>query len=231
MRIGIIGAMEEEIKELKEVMNVEKIEKIGGFTFYIGEIEKKEVILVGSGIGKVNSSVCTTLLIQKYGIKSVIFTGVAGGVGSSLDIGDVVLATELIEHDFDCTAFGMKPGEIPRMQESIFKCDIDLLRIAEKSLEKVMGKNRVKKGIIVSGDQFIASKEKIKWLGETFNAQCTEMEGASVAHVCYLFELPFVVLRAVSDKADGSAHVDFKQFVNLAAQNSKNIVIEMLKNM
>ncbi|MGL5124248.1 MAG: 5'-methylthioadenosine/adenosylhomocysteine nucleosidase [Fusobacteriaceae bacterium] len=229
MRIGIIGAMNEEIIQLKNIMKIESEENIAGFIYYIGEIENKKVVLVESGIGKVNSALCTTLLLQKFNIEKVVFTGVAGAVGKELNIGDIVISSELIEHDFDCTAFGLEPGVIPRMENSIFKGDKGLIDLASQSSSAIIGKDKVKIGRVVSGDQFIASKEKIDWLREMFNAQCTEMEGASVAHVCYLFKIPFVIIRGISDKADGSAHMDFNEFVILAAENSKNVLVEMLK--
>ncbi|MGL6065085.1 MAG: 5'-methylthioadenosine/adenosylhomocysteine nucleosidase [Fusobacteriaceae bacterium] len=229
MRIGIIGAMNEEIIQLKNIMTIESEENIAGFTYYIGKIENKKIVLVESGIGKVNSAVCTTLLLQKYNIEKVIFTGVAGAIGKELNIGDIVISSELIEHDFDCTAFGLEPGIIPRMENSIFRGDKGLIDLASSSSSNVIGIDKVKIGKVVSGDQFIASKDKIDWLRETFNAQCTEMEGASVAHVCYLFKTPFVIIRAISDKADGSAQMDFNEFVILAAENSKNVLMEMLK--
>lgn len=229
MRIGIIGAMNEEIIKLKNMMKIEAEENVAGFVYYVGEIENKKVVLVESGIGKVNSAVCTTLLLQKYNIEKIIFTGVAGAVGKELNIGDIVVSSELIEHDFDCTAFGMEPGVIPRMENSIFKGDKKLIDLATISSSFVIGEDKVRIGRVVSGDQFIASKEKIDWLRETFDAQCTEMEGASVAHVCYLFKIPFVIIRAISDKADGSAEMDFNEFVILAAENSKNVLVEMLR--
>ena len=229
MRIGIIGAMSEEVCELKDIMTIETVEELFGFKYFVGKFLGKNIVLVESGIGKVNSAVCTTVLIKKFNISKIIFTGVAGAVGRTLNIGDVVIGSELIEHDFDCTAFGMQPGVIPRMDTSIFKSDEKLIEIAKKAVVKVLGEHRTKIGVVVSGDQFIANKEKIQWLGDTFNAQCTEMEGASVAHVCYLAKVPFIILRAISDKADGSAHMDFPKFVELAAKNSKNVVEEMLK--
>lgn len=231
MIIGIIGAMHEEIEGLKELLLVEKTEEIAGFKYYIGRLNGKNIVLVESGIGKVNASVCTTILIDKFKVNKIIFTGVAGAVNEDLSIGDIVVGESLIEHDFDCTAFGLEPGTIPRMDTSCFLGEPELVNLGVKSVEKILGKSRVKKGTIVSGDQFIASKEKIKWLERTFNAQCTEMEGAAVAHVAHLFGVPFVILRALSDKADGSAHMDFKEFVKMAAVNSKKVVLEMLKNL
>lgn len=228
MRIGIIGAMHEEITELKEIMRIRETVQISSFTYYVGEISDREIVLVESGIGKVNAAVCATLLINNFKVEKVIFTGVAGAVNNDLNIGDVVVSVDLITHDFDCTAFGMEPGVIPRMEESTFRSDVELSQIAIAAAGKVMGTEKSSLGRIVSGDQFVASKEKIQWLSDTFSASAVEMEGAAVAHVCYILGVPFVVIRALSDKADGTAHMDFKEFVHLAAKNSKNIVLEML---
>lgn len=230
MRIGIIGAMNEEIIELKEMMEISATTQFSTFTYYEGKIGNREVVLVESGIGKVNAAVCSTILINNFKVDQVIFTGVAGAVDNNLNIGDVVVSVDLVTHDFDCTAFGMKPGEIPRMDESVFRSDERLMELAYDAAKKVMGEAKATVGRIVSGDQFIASKEKIQWLGTEFGASAVEMEGAAVAHVCKLLDTPFVIIRALSDKADGTAHMDFKEFVFLAAKNSKDIVLEMLKN-
>ncbi len=229
--IGIIGAMHEEIVELKEmIVELEEI-KFLDYTFYKGKLQGKEVVLVEGGIGKVNASVCTTLLLDRFNVKKLIFTGVAGGTNPSIDVGDVVISTELIEHDFNCVAFGMKPGEIPRMDTSIFKADKELVKIAKKSALSLFSKENIYMGRIVSGDEFVAEPQKINWLRETFESECTEMEGAAVAHVCHLFKIPFVIIRSISDKANGDAKTDFHEFVKLAAKNSKNIIVEMLKRM
>lgn len=229
MKIGIIGAMNEEIIELKAVMKDIKEEKIGNLNFFTGKLENKDVVLVECGIGKVNAAICTTLLKEHFGISKLFFTGVAGGVDPRIDIADIVIGTDLIEHDFDCSAFGYELGKIPRMEEFKFKCDEDLVKIAYDVAVDTFGKDRVWKGRIVSGDQFVASVEKIKWLKDTFDAYCTEMEGASVAHVCYTLGVPFVIIRAISDKANHEAKVDYPEFVKVAAKNSKTIIEGMLK--
>ena len=230
MKIGIIGAMSEEIFELKKEMIIEEERICGNSIFFIGKLLGLDIVLVESGIGKVNSAISTTLLINEFKIDKIIFTGVAGCTNNSLNIGDVIISTGLIEHDFDTTAFGDKFGVIPRMNTSLFEADKALIEMATASAEKIMGKSATTNGIIVSGDQFIASKEKIKWLREYFNSECVEMEGASVAHVCHIFKIPFVIIRSLSDKADGSANIDFQTFVKMAAKNSKDIVLEMIKN-
>jgi len=227
--IGIIGAMHEEVTELKEMMtDIEEI-KILELVFYKGILENKDVILVEGGIGKVNSSVCTTLLIDRFKVEKLIFTGVAGGTNPNIEVGDIVISNELIEHDFDCVAFGMKPGEIPRMDTSIFKADKNLIKIAEESALSLFDRENIYIGRIVSGDEFVAESQKINWLRETFNSECTEMEGAAVAHVCHLFKVPFVIIRSISDKANDDAKTDFQEFVKLAAKNSKNLIVEMLR--
>ncbi|MGB6129579.1 MAG: 5'-methylthioadenosine/adenosylhomocysteine nucleosidase [Psychrilyobacter sp.] len=227
--IGIIGAMHEEIIELKNMISNLKEEKILDITFFKGTLEGKKIVLVEGGIGKVNSSVCTTLLIDRFKVDQLIFTGVAGGTNPNIEVGDIVISNELIEHDFDCTAFGMKHGEIPRMDTSIFKADKKLIKIAEKSALELFNKENVYTGRIVSGDVFVAEPAKINWLRETFNSECTEMEGAAVAHVCHLFKIPFVIIRSISDKANDNAKTDFQEFVKLAAKNSKNLIVKMMK--
>lgn len=230
MRIGIIGAMNEEVVELIGDMRYYETEKVGNLVFYIGQLKDRDVVLVECGIGKVNAAVCATLLIQKFGVSEVIFTGVAGGVNPEIEIGDIVISTELIEHDFDCSAFGMEYGAIPRMESSIFKSDMNLVKLAEKTAVEKFGEKKVWLGRILSGDQFVASPDKINWLREYFTGECTEMEGASVAHVCHMLDIPFVVIRSISDKANSDAHVDFKEFTKLAAKNSKMIIEGILEN-
>lgn len=231
MKIGIIGAMNEEIVELKEIMENITIEKIGNLIFYKGTLLEKEVVLAECGIGKVNGAICATLMKSHFNVEKLLFTGVAGGVNPDINIGDIVIGTDLIEHDFDCSPFGYELGKIPRIEEFKFKTDTTLADLAYEVAIENFGQDKVWKGRIVSGDQFIASPEKITWLRETFNADCTEMEGASVAHTCYIFELPFLVIRAISDKANDDAKVDYPEFVKLAAKNSKTIIEGILKKL
>lgn len=229
--IGIIGAMHEEIIELKGLMeNIEEI-NLASFTYFKGKLEGKNVVLVESGIGKVNSAVCTTLLLQEFNVEKLIFTGVAGGIGDQINVGDIVISTDLVQHDVDVSAFGLNLGVIPRMKNSFFLADAELRALAKESALKVFDPSRVREGRILSGDQFINGLNKINWLRDTFQGEACEMEGASVAHVCELFGVPFVILRAISDKADDEAKVDFAEFVHLASKNSKEIVVNMLKKL
>lgn len=229
--IGIIGAMHEEIVELKALMeNIEEI-NLASFVYYKGKLSGKNIVLVECGIGKVNSSVCTTLLLQEFNVEKLIFTGVAGGIGDDINVGDIVISTDLVQHDVDVSAFGLNLGVIPRMKNSFFLADESLRTIAKKSALKVFSAEKVREGRILSGDQFINGIDKINWLKETFGGEACEMEGASVAHVCELFGVPFVVIRAISDKANSEAKVDFAEFVHLASKNSKEIVANMLEEL
>lgn len=229
MRIGIIGAMNEEVIELKNIMTDIQVEKIGNLEFFKGNLLNKEVVLVEGGIGKVNAAICATLMIEHFKVSKVLFTGVAGGTNPDINIGDIVIGVDQIEHDFDSTAFGYALGQIPRMDTYIFEADRELVDLAYSVAVEKFGREKVRKGRIVSGDEFVASVEKIKWLRDTFNADCTEMEGAAVAHVCYVFKMPFLIIRAISDKANHDAKVDFPEFVKLAAKNSKTIIEGILE--
>lgn len=226
--IGIIGAMHEEIVELRELMLEKEIKEIAGMKFYTGKLNGKECVLVESGIGKVNAAICTTLLINQFNSKKIIFTGVAGGVDPILNVGDIVISDDLVQHDVDVTAFGCKYGEIPRMDNSFFQADKLLSEKAYNVAKKIFPEKNVVKGRVLSGDQFVSSAEKTKWFQDIFNGACVEMEGASVAHVCHLFNTPFVVIRSISDKADHSAGVDFNTFKHEAARVSKEIVMNII---
>lgn len=229
--IGIIGAMEEEVVELRELMTEVEEHNIASIVYYKGLLENKNIVLVEGGIGKVNSSVCTTILIERFKVEKVIFTGVAGGIGKNIEVGDIVISKDLVQHDFDLSAFGRKLGDIPRMEVGSFKADENLISLAKESALKIFKPEQVRIGRVLSGDQFINNIEKIESLETIFSGEAVEMEGASVAQVCYLFNVPFVVIRAISDKAGDEAQVDFKSFIELAARNSKKIVVNMLNSL
>lgn len=231
MRIGIIGAMNEEVIELKEVMEIEAVENIGNLVFYVGTIENKNIVLVEGGIGKVNAAICATLMINHFKVDKLLFTGVAGGLNPEVNIGDIVISTDLIEHDFDATTFGYEKGVIPRMDSSTFTADKGLFDLAKECAVETFGENRVWSGRILSGDQFVASIEKINWLRENFNGECVEMEGAAVAHVCHIFKTPFLIIRSISDKANHEAEMVYTEFVKIAANNSKRLIEAILKKM
>ncbi len=229
-KLGIIGAMDEEIEILKDEMKIHNIEKIAGIDFFQGKIEQSSVILVKCGIGKVNAALCTQILITHFQSDYIINTGVAGAVSDILDIGDIVISKDLIQHDFDATSFGYKIGQIPRLEEYIFKADKKLIEIAKQISNKEVKKHNVYVGRIVSGDIFIADDEKRNDLWNKFEGYCAEMEGAAIAHVCYLNKIPFVVLRAISDKANSSAKVNFGEFVHEAAVNSADILKGIIRH-
>lgn len=229
-KIGIIGAMDEEVDILKHHMDIHEIRLMAGLEFNLGKIGNKEIVLVRCGIGKVNAAMCTQMLISVFGAEAVINTGVAGALHDELDVLDVVVSTDALEHDFDATGFGYKPGEIPRMETSIFEADATLAGAAYRAgLENASG-HKVMMGRVVTGDVFVSSRELKDRLVDLFSGVCTEMEGASVAHVCNLNKIPFVIIRAMSDKADGSAHINYSEFVEAAAENSKDMVLSMLKS-
>lgn len=230
-KIGIIGAMDEEVDILKDIMNIKETIEKASLKFYVGKLENKDIVLVRCGIGKVNAALCAQLLISEFNVDAVVNTGVAGALNEELDVYDIVISTDAIQHDFDTTVFGDKKGMIPRMDNSIFKADEKLINAAYESSKAEVKTHKVLKGRVLSGDIFISSKELKDELIKQFNGYCGEMEGAAIAHVCYVNHTPFVVIRAMSDKADGSADVTYEEFVGQAAHNSKDIVLRMLKNL
>ncbi|HOQ16599.1 MAG TPA: 5'-methylthioadenosine/adenosylhomocysteine nucleosidase [Defluviitaleaceae bacterium] len=229
-KIGIIGAMEEEVIIIRDKMDNKEAYKIAGMDFYKGFLNNTELVIVQCGIGKVNAAVCTQALIDHFNVDYIINTGVAGGIYSQLEIGDIVISEDAVQHDFDTRAFGYPLGVIPRMEESFFRADDHLVQLAHQSSKNLNLKANVYIGRIASGDQFISDVNENRRIWENFNAYCTEMEGAAIAQTCYLNKIPFVIIRAISDKADHSAEVNFQEFVNEAAKNSSDLIIEILNN-
>ena len=229
MVIGIIAAMEEELEILLQKIESEKCDVKARMKFNIGSLYNNKVVAVVCGIGKVNAAVCTQILIDDYDVNMVINVGVAGGVREDVLPGHIVVASELIQHDIDTTVFGDKIGQVPRLDTFAFKCDNGLVNKAKAACEKNINyKSFI--GRIVTGDQFIADIEKITWLGKEFEALACEMEGGSIAQVCYLNGVPFVVLRSISDNASTGAHMEYEKFKLIAAKNSTDILVDMLKN-
>lgn len=210
--IGIIGAMPEEVAQLIEQMEEAKKATIAGMDFYDGELWNKKTVVVKSGIGKVNMAACTQILASIYKVTALINTGVAGGLYAPINIGDIVLSADTLQHDMDATGFGYDPGVIPQMEQSIFYGDRDLIAKAKEACEEVNPDISVYVGRVVSGDQFISSDEKKAFLIEQFNGYCAEMEGAAMAQIAYLNDIPFVIVRAISDKADHSASMNYNDF-------------------
>lgn len=228
--LGIIGAMDEEVNQIKDLLENVEITKQAGMEFYKGVLSGKNVVIVRSGIGKINAAICTQILADRFKVSAIINTGIAGSLHSEINIGDIVLSVDALQHDVDAVAFGYEIGVIPRMDTSIFNADKKLIELAEKCCHKACEDLTVHKGRVVSGDQFISSKEKKDWLQKTFGGYCTEMEGAAIAHAAYLNNIPFLIIRAISDKADDSAHMDYPEFEAMAIKNSVNLIKEIILN-
>ena len=229
--LGIIGAMEEEVNEILALMKVENEYQECNYHFYEGFLGKKEVVVVQGGIGKVNAGICTQILVDDYDVDAVINTGIAGSLNKDIDIGDIVLSTDTLEHDMDAVSFGYPLGQIPRMNTLSFTADEHLRKVAKESCDRVLSGVKVFEGRVVSGDQFVSSHEKKDWLVETFGGYCTEMEGAAIAHAAYLNNIPFLIIRAISDKADDSASMDYPAFEKMAIANSVTLILEMAGNL
>lgn len=228
--IGIIGAMEQEVAVLKEKMTQAKETKMAGMTFFEGTLCGRDVVVVRSGIGKVNMAVCAQILAGHFHVEQLINTGIAGSLCNEINIGDIVISTNAIQHDMDATGFGYERGVIPQMEQSCFYADESLIALAKNACEKVNQDIHVFTGRVVSGDQFISKDEVKKDLVETFQGLCTEMEGAAMAQVAWLNQIPFVVIRAISDKADHSAEVDYSEFEAKAIEHSVKLVCQMLED-
>ncbi len=226
--IGIIGAMEEEVALLKEAMEIEEIISIASMDFCKGSFEGKEVVVVKSGIGKVNAGVCAQILVDKFSADLLINTGIAGSLDANIDIGDMVISTDAVEHDMDASIFGDPVGQIPRMDTFSFPADERLVRLAKETNEEVNPDIHTFTGRIVSGDQFVSSAEVKDKLVSLFGAKCTEMEGAAIAHVAYLNKVSCVIIRAISDKADNSATMDYPTFERQAIAHSVRLVKNLI---
>lgn len=226
--IGIIGAMEEEIVSLLPAIEITKRTVVAHIEFIEGKLLGKEVVVAYSGIGKVQSTICATLMIERFKAEQIIFSGVAGGLNADIPVGGVVVGEKLLHHDFDCTGFGYALGVIPRAKASTFYSSKKLIDLATRYLNTTEAKHMV--GTIVSGDQFICEKEKAMSLIKNFGADAAEMEGASVAHVATLYDVPFVVIRLISDNANEEAKVDYSTFIKGAIILANNIVKSIVEN-
>lgn len=228
-KIGIIGAMEEEVRILKDLMQDAKVSRIACMDFYEGVLEGKQAVVVRSGVGKVNAAICTQILADVFKVDAVINTGIAGSLRDEIDIADVVLSTDAQQHDMDATGFGYDFGVIPRMDASVFAADAYLLDAAERVCKRDISEIKAHKGRILSGDQFISDQGKKEWLASTFGGFCTEMEGAAIAHAAHLNGIPFLIVRAISDKSDQSAGMAYNEFQDIAIKNSVKLVRGILR--
>lgn len=223
-KIGIIGAMELEVAALKEKMNVTGITKKASMEFYEGTLNNTAVVIVKSGIAKVNAAVCAQILADVFAVTHIINTGVAGSLDAKINIGDIVVSTNVCHHDVDATVFGYQLGEVPQMGGLAFEADKQMVTLAKSSCEEVNPDIRVFTGRIVSGDQFICDKAVKDKIVTNFAGLCTEMEGAAIAQTASLNNIPFVIIRAISDKADNSAEMDYPSFELEAAKHSAKLV-------
>lgn len=229
-RIGIIGAMDEEVEGLKVLMEDSVITRKASMDFYTGTLEGKNVVIVRSGIGKVNAAVCTQILADDFDVEVVINTGIAGSLNNDINIGDIVISTDLIHHDMDAVAFGYPKGQIPQMDKFSFQSDSALRSLAVKACREVNPDIQVFEGRIASGDQFVADQSVKDFIVSEFGAYAVEMEGAAIAQAASLNKIPFLVIRAISDKADGSAHVDYPAFEKLAIEHSMKLTRKILRD-
>lgn len=228
-KLGIIGAMDVEVAMLKEKMQglCQREHAVG--TFYEGTLEGLEVVVVQCGIGKVNAALCVQILCDCYGVTHLVNTGIAGSLCSDLDIGDMVVSKDAMYHDFDCCSFGYPAGKVPGLPVS-FEADETMIRYAVGATEAVNpGHTRI--GRVASGDQFVCEKEQKERIIAITQALCTEMEGTAIAQTAYRNRVPFVILRAISDKADDSAEMDYPTFEAIAANRCAQVTMELAKRM
>lgn len=227
MKYGIIGAMDEEIEYIKQHIENKQTYEIANSLFIEGEINGKQVILVKSGIGKVNAAMTTTMLIERFQPTYIINTGSAGGFERGLKVGDVIVGKELVYHDVDVTAFDYKFGQVPKLPPT-FKSDEQLVDKAITVLEELNIGYR--SGLIATGDSFMSDAERVAQLKKMFpQLLASEMEGTAIAQVCYQYEIPFIVIRSLSDIAGKDAEITFKDFLQLASKNATNIIMKMIR--
>lgn len=226
--LGIIGAMENEVAILKNLMSDVDIVHIASMDFYYGKLHGKETVIVQSGIGKVNAAICTQILIDNFHVTGIINTGVAGSLRNEINIGDIVISTDAVEHDMNVMPLGYERGVIPGMESSIFKADEALIELTKNCCKESVDV-KVFEGRIVSGDIFISDKDIKDKLIQKFDGYCTEMEGGAIAHCAYMNKVPFVVIRSISDKADNSAQMDYHEFEQMAIENSVKLIVDIVE--
>ena len=230
--IGIIGAMASEVEILKEKLLNEKTTETAGVTFYEGSLEGKPVVIAQCGIGKVYAAICTQAMIDRFQVGCVINTGVAGGLHHSLAIGDIVISTDAVQHDFDLTAFGYVKGYMANgdgKTPTRYKADPELVSLFKLAADDVLDENKYIDGTIASGDVFVDDSRLKKELIKNFGAAAAEMEGAYIAQVAAANKVPFVIIRSISDLAEHEANVSFEEFERKAAEISSRIVLGMLR--
>ena len=228
--IGIIGAMDVEVTSLKEAAKITKTTKIAEMEFCEGTLGGKKVVIVKCGMGKVNAGICANTLINDFNCTEIINTGVAGSLDNQINIGDIIVSTDAVQHDYDVEAIGYKKGEIPYTGLYAFPADEAMRAAAVEAVRESSPDIHVFEGRVCSGDQFISTKEQKEKIISDFGGMCCEMEGAAIAQACYLNNTPFVVIRAISDKPDETDIVDYKTFEAGAAARCAKIVQYMVEN-
>ena len=228
MRYGIIGAMAAEVELLVSWLENPQTTTIAGMDFISGTLAGTDVVVVEGRIGKVSSAASTQILIDRFGIEALIFTGVAGSLNPNIEIGDLVISTDLVHHDVDITAFGHAPGVLPDFHVLAIQADANLRARAVRAAERACPEVAIHEGRIATGDQFIGDEKRKQKIVDTFGALCSEMEGAAVAQVAWLNDIPFVVIRAISDKADDSASVAYEEFLPEAARRAATLTKAMV---
>lgn len=229
-KIGIMGAMKEEIELLHRHADIKDSRSKAGIEYVAATLHGKQIVFCKSGVGKVNAAVCTQVLIDQ-GVDCVLFTGVAGALDPELEVGDIVISTSCVQHDMDVTPLGFPRGVIPfQDRSSDFTADPALIDMAVQAA-KTLYPDHYRTGKVLSGDQFIASRDTVAFLREEMHGTCAEMEGAALAQVCAMNDVPYVVIRSMSDKADGGAPDSFEEFTVKAANRSYAMIEEMLRHM
>lgn len=227
--IGIISALNEELFEIIEKIDTKKIKK-GSFTFYLANIFNKDVVFGICGVGKVNSAIYTQSMIDNFSPDTIINIGVAGSTDDKVKIGSLVIGTEYFYHDFDCTgAFGYKIGEIPGLKDIKFISDERLVNLSYEKAKKVLSENKIFKGIIATGDVFVAKKEIKDRIKKDFSSLCCEMESCSIVHTCHLNGVKYLALRSISDNANEKADCDFDTFVIESSKVVKSIILDIVE--
>lgn len=229
-KYGIIGAMESEVRQLCQGLTDKKIVEYAGLNFFTGLLKGRDVVIVKSGIGKVNAALCAQALILKFGVTKIINTGIAGAFARGLEVFDFVVSTAALYHDFDTTAFGYKKGQVPGLPE-FFEADVELADAALAAFEKTefSKSHKVIKGLVASGDQFISDSSAKKIIKANFDPACVEMEGTAIAHACYLNKVPFVIVRCMSDMADDTVEETYSFNEDVCADACASLVIKMLE--
>ena len=229
--IGIIGAMDVEVALLKDSADISKTTEIAGMEFCEGKLAGKDVVIVKCGIGKVNAGICAHTLINDFGCTRVINTGVAGSLDDNMNVGDIVVSTDAVQHDFDVSALDFERGEIPYTGLYAFPADESMRKAAVSAVNETAPDIQVFEGRVCTGDQFISETAQKDTITENFGGLCCEMEGGAIAQTCYLNNTPFVIIRAISDKPGETEIVDYQEFEAKAAENCAKIVLYMVEKM